>query len=143
LLPQAEQMQVDRLSLNGLPASHVNAVVRNAQGQRQGLEFSLISGPKKNNYLLLYRARDANAMARASRRMQEAEASFRAMTPADRAAARPWLLRKTTMPAGGFAQLAKSSPLGARAEAQLRLLNGALDSDPKVGQMVKIVVLGS
>ncbi len=142
LLPQAEQVQVDKLSLNGLPASHINAVQRNAQGQRQALPITLISGPNKANYMLIYRARDANAMARASRRMQEAEASFRAMTAADRTAAKPWLLRSTTLPAGGFAQLAKTSPLGERAEAQLRLLNGALDSDPKPGQKVKIVTQG-
>ncbi|MCV2360436.1 M48 family metalloprotease [Paucibacter sp. TC2R-5] len=139
ILPQAEQVQVDKLSLGGLPASHINAVQRNAQGQRLPIEFTLISGPNKANYMLIYRARDANAMARASRRMQEAEASFRPMTPADRAAAKPWVLRSVTMPAGGFAQLAKTSPLGERAEAQLRLLNGALDADPKPGQKVKIV----
>ncbi|MFY7865240.1 M48 family metalloprotease [Roseateles sp.] len=142
LLPQAEQMQVDRLNLNGLPASHVNAVVRNAQGQRQGLEFSLISGPNKNNYLMLFRARDANAMARASRRMQEAQATFRPLTAADRAAAKPWIVRTTALPAGGFAQLAKTSPLGQRAEAQLRLLNGALDKEPKPGHRVKVVTQG-
>ena len=91
--------------------------------------------------MLIYRARDANAMARSARRIQEAEAeaSFRALTPADRAAAKPWLLRSATMPAGGFAQLAKTSPLGERAETQLRLLNGALDTDPKPGQRVKVV----
>ena len=142
ILPQAEQVQIDKLSLGGLPASHVNAVQRNAQGQRQAIELTLISGPNQANYMLIYRARDANAMARASRRMQEAEASFRALTPADRAAAKPWALRSATMPAGGFAQLAKTSPLGERAEAQLRLLNGALDSDPKPGQQVKIVTQG-
>ncbi len=142
LLPQAEQVQIDKLSLSGLPASHINAVQRNANGQRQPIQSTLISGPNKANYLLLYRARDANAMARAARRMQETEASFRAMTPADRAAAKPWQLRTTTMPAGGFAQLAKTSPLGERAEAQLRLLNGALDRDPKPGQKVKIISQG-
>ena len=140
MLPQAEQLQIDKQSLNGLPASHVNAVQRNAQGQRQAIQLTLISGPNKANYMLLYRARDANAMARAARRMQEAEASFRAMTPADRAAAKPWVLRSASMPAGGFAQLAKNSPLGERAEAQLRLLNGALDLEPKPGQRVKVVV---
>ncbi|MBT9493767.1 MAG: M48 family metalloprotease [Paucibacter sp.] len=140
MLPQAEQLQIDKQSLNGLPASHVNAVQRNAQGQRQAIQLTLISGPNKANYMLLYRARDANAMARAARRMQEAEASFRAMTPADRAAAKPWVLRSASMPAGGFAQLAKNSPLGERAEAQLLLLNGALDLEPKPGQRVKVVV---
>jgi predicted Zn-dependent protease len=142
MLPQAEQVQIDKLSLGGLPASHVNAVQRNAQGQRQPIQLTLISGPNKANYVLIYRAKDSNAMERAARTIQAAQASFRAMTPADRAAAKPWVLRSATLPAGGFAQMAKTSPLGERAEAQLRLLNGALDSEPKPGQKVKIVTAG-
>ena len=45
-------------------------------------------------------------------------------------------------PRGGFAELAKSSPLPpARAEAQLRLLNGVYSGEtaPKLGQLVKVV----
>lgn len=141
LLPQAEQVQMDKFAVNGLPASHINAVQRSSNGQRQALQFTLISGPDKANYMLLYRARDAQALARAKAQMHEAEASFRAMTAADKAAAKPWRLHTTPMPSGGFAQLAKTSALGERAEAQLRLLNGALDGEPepKPGQKVKTV----
>ena len=44
-------------------------------------------------------------------------------------------------PAGGFAQLARSSPLTELPEQQLRLLNGAYagQPEPKPGQLVKVV----
>ena len=44
-------------------------------------------------------------------------------------------------PAGGFAQLARSSPLTELAEQQLRLLNGVYGghADPRPGQLVKVV----
>ena len=57
----------------------------------------------------------------------------------DRAAARPWTLNATTLPAGGFAELARQSPLP-NAEAQLRLINGVYAGGaPKAGQLVKSV----
>jgi hypothetical protein len=47
-------------------------------------------------------------------------------------------------PAGGFAQLARSSPLTELPEQQLRLLNGAYgvpgaQAEPKPGQRIKVV----
>ena len=44
-------------------------------------------------------------------------------------------------PRGGFAELARRSPLPTRAEQQLRLINGVYGStgDPQPGQPVKIV----
>jgi len=44
-------------------------------------------------------------------------------------------------PRGGFAELARSSPLPVRAEAQLRLMNSAYGgaAEPKPGQLVKVV----
>lgn len=139
-LLKPEQGQVDKLSLNGLPASRFTGVVRNAQGQRQPVELTLVDGPKQQQYALQYLGRDAGALYRAKPQMREAEATFRALTAADRKAAQPWMLRTQAFPAGGFAQLAKASPLAERAEAQLRLLNGALDRDPRPGHKVKIVV---
>jgi hypothetical protein len=44
------------------------------------------------------------------------------------------------MPAGGFAELARRSPLGAQAERQLKLLNGVYGSgNIAAGRPVKIV----
>ncbi|MDC8784773.1 M48 family metalloprotease [Roseateles koreensis] len=138
-----EQGQLEKLTLNGLPASHFSGVVRNPQGARQNVELTLISGPNAHQYVLQYLSRDAYALSRAMPQMREAEASFRPLTAADRQAAQPWTLHLQAFPVGGFAQLAKSSPLGNRAEAQLRLLNGALDTDPKPGQRIKVIAKGS
>ena len=62
-------------------------------------------------------------MQRARAQVREAEGSFRALTAPDRAAARPWVLKTVAYPRGGFAELAKSSPID-RPEQQLRLING-------------------
>jgi predicted Zn-dependent protease len=101
---------------------------------------TVVSGPSGRLYLLVYATRDAAALQRARAQLQEAESSFRPLTTADRQAARPWHLRTTAFPAGGFAELARSSPLGGGAESQLRLLNGAFNGgQPAVGQRVKTV----
>jgi hypothetical protein len=44
-------------------------------------------------------------------------------------------------PVGGFAELAKQSPLTTMAEQQLRLINGVYNggTEPKVGQPVKVL----
>jgi hypothetical protein len=44
-------------------------------------------------------------------------------------------------PRGGFAELARSSPLPTRPEAQLKLINGVYGGsvEPKPGQPVKVV----
>jgi predicted Zn-dependent protease len=72
--------------------------------------------------------------------MQEAESSFRALTAADRNAARPWKLKTVAYPRGGFPELARQSPLTSNADQQLRLLNGVYGGgDVKPGQLVKVV----
>ena len=81
---------------------------------------------------------------RARPALHEAELSFRPLSAADRAAARPWQLKLVPYPAGGFAQLARSSPLTELPEQQLRLLNGAYgvpgaQAEPKPGQRIKVV----
>ena len=133
------QGRTDRLVINGLPATHFVGARTNAQGQSQTLEATVVSGPNDHTYLLSYAAKDANALARARRQMEEAQGSLRPMTSADRAAAQPWRLKTTPYPRGGFAELARRSPLD-QAEPQLRLMNGVYGGgDPQVGQMVKIV----
>ena len=73
--------------------------------------------------------------------MREAELSFRALTAADRLLARPWHIKLQPLPAGGFAQLARNSPIDELPEQQLRLLNGVygVQAEPKVGQPVKTI----
>ena len=133
--------RTERRTLNGLAATQFAGSRRNDQGQTQPVRVLLVSGPGQRNYLINQAARDAAALQRAGAALAEAEASFRPLSAAERAAARPWVLKTVPYPHGGFAELARSSPLGAQAEAQLRLLNGvyAGGAEPRFGQPVKIV----
>jgi predicted Zn-dependent protease len=135
--------RAEPLTLNGLSATHVVGLRSDQQGQPQSFEATIVSGPGAQNYLLGYVSKDAQALKRAYRQMREAEASFRALTAADRAAARPWVVKTVPYPGdarGGFASLAKKSPLSQAPEQQLRLINGVYGGgEPKAGQLVKVV----
>ncbi|WP_290902129.1 M48 family metalloprotease [Aquabacterium sp.] len=146
---------LDKRSLHGLPATHFDGVVRNAQGAATAVHLTLVDGPLSRRYLMRHVGRDAAALQRADTPLREAEASFRAITPADREAAKPWVIKAVPFPKGGFAELARGSVLAAfmpaaQAEGQLRLMNSAYGQDsadgtghiaePKVGQMVKTLV---
>ena len=133
------QGRTEVVTLNGLSATRFAGVRKNAQGQPQALEVTLVAGPQGNTFALHYAAKDAAALQRNRAGMREVEASFRAITAADGEAARPWLIRTLPYPAGGFAELAKASPL-ASAEKQLRLINGYFGGgEPKRGQWIKTV----
>lgn len=133
--------RVEKRSLNGLPASHFVGSRRDAQGQTQALEATIVSGPGGRNYLLQYAAKDGAARQRAGAGLMQAEASLRPLSPSERSAARPWVLKMVPYPRGGFTELARGSPLPAPAEAQLRLINGMYGetAEPKVGLAVKVV----
>jgi predicted Zn-dependent protease len=135
------EVRTDTRTLNGLAATHVVGTRRDAQGRAQSFEATVVSGPGERHYALLYAARDAAAKQRAAAALREIETSFRAVTAADRTAARPWTLKTVPFPRGGFAELASRSPLPTRALEQLRLLNGvyASQTGPQPGQPVKIV----
>lgn len=135
-----EQGRIERLALGGFPATRFAGIARNRQGQAQAVEATVVTGPAHRHFLLFHGARDAQALARARGGLREAEASFRALSEPERVAARPWALKVVPYPVGGFAQLARQSPLAGNAEAQLRLLNGAYPvGEPPVGQRIKIV----
>lgn len=132
--------RVERLTLNGLSATHFEGARANQQGQTQPLAVTIVSGPGEQNYLLGYVAKDGQTMQRARAQIRQAEASFRALTVADRAAARTWALKTVPYPAGGFAPLASRSPLTQAPEQQLRLINGVYaGGEPKAGTLVKVV----
>ena len=79
-------------------------------------------------------------MQRNRTQMLETENTFRALTAADKTAARPWMVRSAMMPRGGFAELARTSPL-ANPEQQLRLINGVYPAgDIKPGMAVRTVI---
>ncbi len=139
LKPQSGR--VVSLRINGLPATHFTGIRANAQGRAEPIEATVISGPGNHRYLLVWSARDANALQRARGGLQQAQDSFRAMTAADRARAVPWVVRTVPFPRGGFAELARRSPLDAP-EQQLRLINGVYGGGalPAPGALVKVVV---
>ena len=137
---KAEPGRVERLTLGGgLAATHFVGQRRTEQGALAPIEATLVSGPEQRTYFLQYAASDANALQRAHEGLREAALSFRAMNAADRAAAKPWVLRSVPMPRGGFAQLVRSSPLTEHAEQQLRLLNASGGSEPAPGTLIKTV----
>ena len=133
--------RMNKLSFNGLPATHFEGTRRNTQGQSQGVSVTVVTGPASRNFLLQQVAKDAAASQRAAAQMEEAQASFRALDKVDRALARPWTVRTVAYPSGGFGELVRSSPLSAQAEVQLRLMNGAYGGgpEPKPGSAVKVV----
>ncbi len=131
----------ERRSFNGLSATHFEGTRLTDQGASQGVAVSVVTGPGNRHYLMQYAARDAATLQRAEAQMREAEASFRPLSGADRAAAQPWALHTAVFPVGGFAELARRSPLPAAAESTLRLLNGAygVGQEPRPGSPVKVV----
>jgi predicted Zn-dependent protease len=137
---KATQGRVDRTPVGGFAATYFIGQRAGAQNQAQPLELTLVDGPSGRTYAFVHAGRDAATVQRNRAALREATASFRAIAAADRALARPWTLRSTAMPAGGFAELARRSPLGAQAERQLRLLNGVYaGGDIAVGRPVKVV----
>ncbi|HEU4459162.1 MAG TPA: M48 family metalloprotease [Methylibium sp.] len=136
--------RTERRELHGLAATHFVGTRQNAQGQTSNVVLTVVSGPQAKPYLLQYLGKDGAALQRALPTLREAEASFRPLSAADRAAARPWVLKTAPLPRGGFAELAKRSPLGAGAEDRLRLINGVYGTasagrEPKPGELVKVV----
>ena len=140
-LIQPTEGRTERRNIHGLAATQFTGSRRNDQGQTQAVRVLLVSGPGNRTYLLNRGARDAAALQRAAAGLAAAEGSFRPLSTAERAAARPWVLTTVSFPRGGFAELARSSPLTAQAEAQLKLLNSAYagGAEPRPGQPVKVV----
>jgi predicted Zn-dependent protease len=92
-------------------------------------------------YLIAGMTRDTQAYERERSALRAAINSFRAITPAEKKAARtPTLQLVTAQPGQTMAELARQSPLGTDAESQLRLMNGLYpDREPEPGQLLKIV----
>lgn len=133
------QGKVESATINGLQATRFSGARAGSNGQVQALEATLVTGPGEHIYLLQSSAKDSNALQRARAMLREAEGSFRALTAQDRSAARPWVIKTVNYPRGGFAELAKTSPI-ARPEQQLRLINGYYGGgEPAAGQLVKVV----
>jgi predicted Zn-dependent protease len=138
-LLKPSQGRSERLTINGLQATHFVGTRNDSQGQPKAMDVTLVSGPTNAIYLMSHLAKDASTLQRWRSGLQEAQNSFRPLTPGDRDAARPWVIKTGPYPRGGFTELARSSPLDS-AEQQLRLLNGFYDGgEPKAGQLVKTI----
>jgi predicted Zn-dependent protease len=138
-LLKPDQGRTESVAINGFPATRFTGSRKNAQGQAQALEATVLSGPANRNYLMLFSAKDAATLQRNHAALREAEGSFRALTAQDRSASRTWMLKMVPYPRGGFAELAKNSPI-ANPEKQLRLINGYYNGgQPGAGQLVKVV----
>ena len=132
--------RAERAQINGLGATRFTGTVVGKNGQPQNTELTLITSSQGAVFLFIHAAKDANTLQRNRPQMLETENTFRTMTAADRSAARPWMVRSVLMPRGGFAELARISPL-ANPELQLRLINGVYPAgDIQPGIAVKTVV---
>jgi len=132
--------RAERAQINGLAATRFSGTVAGKNGQAQNSALTLITGPQGAVFLFIHAAKDPSSLQRSRAQMLDTENTFRALTAADKAAARPWMVRSTVMPRGGFAELAKISPL-ANPEQQLRLINGVYPAgDIQPGLAVKTVV---
>ena len=132
--------RVERTQINGLAASRFSGTVTGKNGQPQNTELTLITSAQGAVFVFIPAARDAAILQRNRSQMLETENTFRTLTAADKAAARPWVMRSAVMPRGGFAELAKTSPL-TNPELQLRLINGVYPAgDIQPGLLVKTVV---
>lgn len=125
----------DSGSLSGYPAAFAAGA---QQGKPVVVAVVVFNGTQ---YLIAGMAKDASAYARERGALRAAINSFRAMTAAEKLAARPHVLQLLTVQPGmTMAGLARQSPLGADAESQLRLLNGLYPGGvPQPGQVLKIV----
>jgi len=132
--------RAERAQINGLPATRFSGTVVGKNGQVQNTALTLITGPRGTVFLFIHAARDASTLQRNRAQMVETENTFRGLTAGDKAAARPWMVRSAVMPRGGFAELAKTSPL-ASPEQQLRLINGVYPAgEVKPGLAVRTVI---
>jgi predicted Zn-dependent protease len=137
---KAVRGRTEQRTLNGFRATHFAGVRAGEQGKQEPITATIVTGPNNANYALLYAAKDDAAFGRHQAGLRETESSFRGISASDRAAATPYTLRLVAYPRGGFTELARSSPLGAQAERQLRLINGFYGGgEPKAGDVVKVV----
>ncbi|HQT30466.1 MAG TPA: M48 family metalloprotease [Thiobacillus sp.] len=125
----------DNGTLSGFPAAF-------AAGTQQGKPVVVASVVfKEAQYLIAGMTRDKPVYDRERTVLRSAINSFHAITPAERRAAQPGVLKTiSARPGMTMASLAKSSVLGGDAESQLRLLNHLYPAgEPKPGQRLKIV----
>ncbi|OZA22213.1 MAG: peptidase M48 Ste24p, partial [Hydrogenophilales bacterium 17-61-9] len=125
----------DSGSLSGYPAAFAAGA---QQGKPVVVTAVVFNGTQ---YLIAGMARDKPAYNRERSTLRGAINSFHAITPAEKLAARPYVLKLVTaQPGTTMAALARQSPLGDAAESQLRLMNALYPrGEPAPGRLLKIV----
>jgi predicted Zn-dependent protease len=132
--------KIDKTQINGLPTSYFVGQTTAQDGSPVPLELAVID---YNNQRFVFRSlfKSVDARNAAANDLRATVTSFRPMSAADRQAAKPWQVRTVTMPAGQtIASLARSTPFGALAEAEMRVLNGVYpQGEIAPGRMVKVI----
>ena len=133
--------EADTAPVNGHPAAIAN--VRGAN-VRAGVVFAssaASSGAAVKAFVLVAQAKTSEQLARNNAVINTTFKSMRAFADADRAAAEPLRMRIISATAATrYADLAKHSPLGRTAEAQLRLMNAQFPAgEPLAGQKLKVI----
>jgi predicted Zn-dependent protease len=127
--------RTERLTINALPAATL-------EGSSQGRPLYAAAIHKGDHaFILLGMAKNAVLRNTLRDAFSATLRSFRQLGADEKAAVRPHrihLIQAT--PGMTMASLAEGSPLGRRAESQLRLMNGLYpDGEPTAGQLLKIV----
>lgn len=125
----------DSGKLSGYPAAFAAGT---QQGRPVVVAMVVFNGTQ---YLIAGMTKDKPTYDRERATLRGVINSFHAITPAERLAARPYVLKLVTAkPGTTMAGLAKTSPLAHDAEIQLRLINDLYPAgEPKSGQSLKIV----
>lgn len=133
------QGKTEATQINGLQATRFTGKRRNKQGQMSAVQATIVGGANNHVFVLQTSAANGQALQASKIKLQEAEGSFRPLSAQDKLAARPWVIKTAPYPKGGFAELAKTSPI-ARPEQQLRLINGFYGGgEPPLGTLVKTI----
>ena len=134
-------MNVDGpIEINPLPGMK-SAIATGSWSRTRAAIYVLGEPGKEKGYSIAALARNAELLKKHLPVIDATLKSFRATTDADKKLAQPLRIRVITADANTrYAELAKTSPIGKHAEAQLRLMNAHYPmGEPVAGQKLKIV----
>ena len=124
------------------PIAGMKSAIATGSWSRTRAGIYILGEPgREKGYSIAALARNAELLKKHLSVIDQALKSFRATTEADKKLAQPLRIRIITAdPTTRYADLAKHSPIGKHAEAQLRLMNAHYPTgEPVAGQKLKIV----
>ncbi len=127
------------LNINGLDAHTGVSVIRTSYGQRP-TRFNVVYHRQKA-YIIAGMTKDANQLVNFDAAIIEVAKSFRDLSEAERALAKPLRIKVIEADSNTrFSSLAADSPLENHVESHLRLLNGRYSGgEPAAGELIKII----